>query len=441
MTAFNRLSGLTAALVLAIIIAANMPATRQASADPDDDIHISVEAELLAQTKYRKLKRHKALAVGPIGRYAYGWDYPSAKQAEKGALEACRKDLKAAVTSQYTQRKCILYDSDGKLTGRGKPQGVSLDFKLTEPDPPYQRGRKIHPDGTAIGTIIFLHGCNGLGTSGWQLAWESFYTAAGYRVISPDSFADIRDPVFCSTPGRWPNNEDNNRLSRNIKYRIAQTRRTINLVRRVFPEKPIYVHGHSEGGLVAQLLDEKIGGVIVTGATCGLWGSRLSRTPPKVPTLVIVGTKDAFVPEGKTAKSLARHCVGVAGAGPMTVVSVEGMGHYAAVWWPKVAQAVGKFLKFKPAAEIADRTDEVKTLPRIPPEFYAAPEHKALAAASAAEYFYDSGYETANDALQAALFGCDARLRWNAFKEASKKHGCVVVNVTNPKQGTTQVGN
>jgi pimeloyl-ACP methyl ester carboxylesterase len=421
-------------------MAATTPASNSARAAPEDDIHISVEAELLARTKYRNLKRHKALAVGPLGRYGYGWNYPAAKQAEKGALDFCRTSLKATGLPP-AQRKCVLYDVDGKLTGQGKPQGVSLDLILNEPDPTYQRGRKIHPDGEAIGTIIFLHGCNGLGSSGWQLAWESFYTAAGYRVISPDSLADVRDPAFCSTPGRWPTVEDDNRMSRNIKYRVAQTRRTIKLVRRLFAERPIYVHGHSEGGLVAQLLNENIGGVIVTGATCGLWASRLSRTPPKVPTLVIVGTKDTFVPEGKTAKSLARHCKGVAGAGPMTVVSVEGMGHYAAAWWPKVAQAVGKFLKFKPAVAIADSPDVVKTLPRVPPEFYAAPEHKALATASAAEYFYDSGYETANDARQAALFGCDARLRWNAFKEPSKRHRCVVMTITNPKPGSAAVSN
>lgn len=438
MTAFNRASALTAAIALALIVAANMPATFSAKAGADD-IHISVEAELVAQTKYRKLKRHKAIAVGQLGSYGYVWNHASAKKAEKAALEFCRKSFKAAGVPS-AQRECVVYDIDGKLTGRGKPQGVSLDLKLTEPDPTYQRGRKVHPDGDAVGTIIFLHGCNALGGGGWQYAWESFYSAGGYRVISPDSFAESRDPASCSTPGRWPTIEQANRQSRNLRLRVAQTRRTIELVRRIFPKQPIYIHGHSEGGLVAQLLNESVGGIIVTGATCGLWASRVSRTPARVPTLLIAGTKDPFVPEGKTAKLLSRHCKGVTGAGPLTVVSVEGMGHYAAVWWPKVAQAVGKFMKIEPVT-ISDSTDSIKSLPRIPADYYTAAEHKAFAAGSDVRWSYGSGYETKEAAEQAALFGCDEWLRWNPFKEPSKRHRCVVLNVTNPKPGSARVDN
>ena len=440
MLALNRALAWIVAIILLMITVVNTPLTRLAKADSDDDIHISVEVELLAQTKYRKLKRHKALAVGPVGRYGYGWGYPSAKQAEKAALEVCRKSLKAAVGSQYTQRRCVVYDSGGKLTGRGKAQGLSLDTILQEPDLPYERGRMFDPEGEARGTIILLHGCNGLGMGGWQHAWESYYTAGGYRVISPDSFADIRGPAFCSTPGRWPSIEEADRTSRNIKLRVAQTRRTIKRVRKLYPKQPIYVHGQSEGGLVAQLLNENVAGVIVTGATCGIWAGRVSRTPSKVPTLIIAGTKDPYVLEGHSAKSLARHCKGVTGAGRVTVVSVDGMGHYAAVWWPKVAEAIGKFLKIMPV-KIADSTDEIKTLPRIPPEYYSAPDHKALAVSSNAVYFFESGYETLADAEQAALFGCDAQWRWNAFSEPSKRHRCVVLNVTNPKPGSTRVSN
>ncbi len=436
---FSRLLAPIAGINLAIIMAAIASASRSAKAAPDDDIHISIEAELFAQTKYRKLKRHKALAVGPLGRYGYGWNYPSAKQAEKTALEFCRKSLNATGLSQ-AQRKCVLYDVDGKLTGRGKPQGVSFDLKLTEPDPTYQGGRKVHPDGEAVGTIIFLHGCSGLLEGGWQYSWESFYSAGGYRVISPDSFADSRDPSFCSTKDKWPTIEEDYRRSRNLKFRIAQTRRTIELVRRIFPKQPIYIHGHSEGGLVAQLLNESVGGIIVTGASCGLWDSRISRTTAKVPTLLIVGTKDPFVLAAETAKSLSRHCKGVTGAGPMTVVSVEGMGHYAAVWWPKVAQAVGKFLKIKPVT-IADSTETPKDLPPIPVDYYKTPDQKAFAAASDRVWSYSGDHDTQYAAEQAALFGCDEQLRWNPFKESSKQHRCVVMNTTSPKPGSTAVSN
>jgi hypothetical protein len=259
-------------------------------------------------------------------------------------------------------------------------------------------------------------------------------------VISPNSFAESRDPSSCTTPGQWPTIEESNRQSRNLRLRIAQTRLTIELVRRIFPKQPIYIHGHSEGGLVAQLLNEKVGGIIVTGATCGLWDSRIARTPRKVPTLFIAGTNDPFVIEGKTAKSLSRHCKGVTGAGPMTVVSVEGMGHYAAVWWPKVAQAVGKFLKIKPAT-IADSTDTPKPLPAIPADYFTKPDRKAFAAGSYSSYAYAWDYETDHAAEQAALFGCDERLRWNPFKEPGRQHRCVVIKITNPKPGSKAVSN
>jgi len=437
MNTFNHPLARTAAILL--ILAADLSPIRSAKAGTDDDIHITAYAEAYAVRFYKNQKRHRALAVGPAGVWAAAWNHSTAKQARDAALKDCGATV-GRLNPQHSKRKCVLYDIDGKLTGYGAPEGLALNAVLDGPDAPFGRGTEALPAGKAIGTVIMLHGCNGLApNSGWTKAWENYYLAASYRVFMPDSFADKRDAEVCLKPG-GQTDEEVNRWSRVIKLRIAQTRRTIKAVRMLYPDEPIYLHGHSEGGLVVQGIDEKVAGIIVTGADCGFGNPDLVLAPGKTPTLVVTGTKDPFVPAGKSAKSLSRYCGPLWKSGRLTTVSVEGMGHLAAPWWPKVAEAIGKLLKIKPV-KVAEGTDNVKSLRRIPPEYYAAPEHKALAAVSDGTYFFDSGFETPNDAEQAALFGCDAQLRWNAFSEPSKKHRCVVLNVANPKSGSGAGGN
>ncbi len=66
---------------------------------------------------------------------------------------------------------------------------------------------------------------------------------------------------MCGNPGE----HGIDRQTRILKLRIAQTRHTLAKLREKYPNDPICLHGHSEGGHVVQAQGEKVAGIIVTG--------------------------------------------------------------------------------------------------------------------------------------------------------------------------------
>jgi thiol-disulfide isomerase/thioredoxin len=55
---------------------------------------------------YRQAPSHRAFAIAPGGTWGWQADLPSAALAQQGALQACQ---------QYTEQRCVLYDSDGRI--------------------------------------------------------------------------------------------------------------------------------------------------------------------------------------------------------------------------------------------------------------------------------------------------------------------------------------
>jgi pimeloyl-ACP methyl ester carboxylesterase len=311
------------------------------------DLHITATTEFYALHRYPAKRAHKAIAIGPGGYWGEASGQNSAKEAENAALSGCRNALRTIGPKSLSRAECVLFDLDGNRTGKAPPIGVPFGTTLTEPDRPLNEGYSFKPEGTPRGSVLFLHGCNGIKSiNGWVYAWASFYRAAGYRVFFPDSFVDQRDTELCGIPP--PDQIDHQ--TRNMKLRIAQTKRSLSVLRKKYPGEPIYVHGHSEGGYAAQALGENVSGIIVTGSPCGFGSAGTYFSAPKVPVLVIVGTKDSYVPDSSSPKRLADYCKSVTGDGSLQFISVKGLGHYAAPWWPAVANAIGKIIDYDPPA-------------------------------------------------------------------------------------------
>jgi hypothetical protein len=183
--------------------------------------------------------------------------------------------------------------------------------------------------------------------------------------------------------------------------------------------------------LSPKLLSPKLR-IIVTGAICGFGSSRAYWVGKGVPVLVIVGTKDLTFPQAANAKVLKSYCRDVSGAGPMTVVSVAGMDHYAAIWWPEVEGAVSKFLRI-PSMRISRRPGAGVAFPGISAEklslYDKAPRHKAMAADKDGHFSATAGIASKFDAEEYALFHCDELSGKDPFADPTHSHECVLVDV------------
>lgn len=401
-----------------------------AQSSSDDDIHISAVAEFYALQVYPQLKGHKAIAVGPGGYWNEAIGKPSASAAGKYALAGCVSALRQSTYKSLAKRSCVLFDVDGKLTGKATSIGIAFGTAAPGEDLPYSRGNNWQATGsTRRGTLLLLHGCNHLtGIGGWVGSLVDFYRASGFRVIMPDSFAEPRDPETCGAPGE--NGID--RQTRILKLRVAQTLRTLATIRKQYPGEPIYVHGHSEGGYIAQALGEKLDGIIVTGSPCGFGFSSAYWVAEGTPLLFIAGTKDPLIFKARNAKELTAYCKTMRGKGVLKAVSVPGMGHSSAIWWPGVRDAVSAFLKVEPITA-SRRTSEGVTYPDLTQteleQYRASALPKALAADDKNNWSWNVGAESKLDAEETALFDCDQRAGADAFLDASHQHACVLVDV------------
>jgi hypothetical protein len=145
-------------------------------------------------------------------------------------------------------------------------------------------GGYISSRASTHGVVLHLHGCDGLVRSGVIGEWLSRLQQMGFKVYAPNSFAEQRHPVSCKPP--FPNK------SAIYSLRLDQTLRGIKELRTKHPESKLYIWGHSEGAGVANLITERVDGVITTGYQCGYRSNGFTNIAPNVPLIALMGSEE-----------------------------------------------------------------------------------------------------------------------------------------------------
>ncbi len=145
-----------------------------------------------------------------------------------------------------------------------------------EADPPLEQGytSKAPPE---RGIVLSLHGCAVFPA----VDWNEYFERNGYKLFVPDSFAETRPTAACAYPYAD--------LEQIIELRLRQAVRSLRILKQRYPDEPIILWGHGEGGSVALSLDVPVSSVIITGHHCDLEDDKPVRTSPDIPMLVMQG--------------------------------------------------------------------------------------------------------------------------------------------------------
>ena len=158
-----------------------------------------------------------------------------------------------------------------------------------------ERAARRLPPGTRFPTVVFLHGCTGIG----NLPFLDDLGRQGFAVIAPDSFARAFRPLQCE-PGTQ-------RGGRNLfVYDFRSAELTFALER--LPDLPwvdldnLFLMGASEGGVTAALFRADVfnARVIVQWTCTGAPLVAGIDAPLRTPILAIVRENDPFYAAGNT---------------------------------------------------------------------------------------------------------------------------------------------
>ena len=284
------------------------------------------------------------------------------------------------------------------------------------------------------GIVIHLHGCGGLSARGFVEAWFMHLEQSGFKVIGPNSFADQRPLISCAEP--FPNKGEIYRI------RADQTARVVTILRQQQPGKRLYIWGHSEGGGVANLIEDKVDGIITTGYQCGFRDTGKTQINREVPLLVIVGN-EAHDPAIHGARQGSGHssqealCAHVFGGNPQwQFIEVPTVGHLAPIYNTAVLGAVNSFLGIEKEYLGPDGYEEKKNTSGIKfsepvkerywEKFANAKSNKAFVIGPNNTWGYVSGRASEVDAVQEALYFCNSYLRQSL---AMRDQRCAIYSI------------
>jgi dienelactone hydrolase len=141
----------------------------------------------------------------------------------------------------------------------------------------------VSKNSASKGIVVYLHGCDGSFNTSPATDWHDWLERSGFKIFAPNSFAEDRPPLSCSAPYH-----DKAEI---YAIRLRQTVRVLEQIMQDYPDVPIYVWGHSEGGGVANLLSQKVDGILTTGYPCGFKRTPTTQIRPDVRVLVIMGSE------------------------------------------------------------------------------------------------------------------------------------------------------
>ena len=390
---------------------------------------LDVRTEYVWRKLYVTAKKNKAMAVASNGAYGIAFDASFLATAESRAMESCNERSKFLSLRQPSTPACRLLASEDDW----KLSETIADPLWQDPAPgtdaPMRKGRKYLTQ-KSKGIILHVHGCNGLGDRIFTDVWGAYFNALGYDFYAPDSFAVKRPKEVCGLANDYPPEQ----VSTVWRLRIAQTQRTLADLKNANPGKPVYLFGHSEGGLIVQMIAGEVAGIIVSGEECGVFGAPLA-ADDKVPLLYLWGEFDQFV-NGMgfrlTKDSPAKCERDFASHNPQFAI-LEGRTHIPWPWNTKVNSAVASFLHAEKPLDLKlaragkrNFADWKRT--RVPKTYKSAKPHRAAAIGPGGRSYMVWGLDTYEDASQIALFGCTRTVsKANIFKTG--KYACSLVDV------------
>jgi hypothetical protein len=240
------------------------------------------EPELYFNHDYVRAKDHKAMAIGPGGLTLIRSGMKSAAAAEKAVLRDCQKNL--ARLGWAKAGKCELVVVDERFVWSKPAVGPPIDVPLPLPDRPLNKAKIFasQHSGPPKGIVLALHGSdNNYGVSSpprlFQKSRFDYFNSIGFQVIFPSAYDDV---IPAYEYGGWNDPSTYAKGTFMQKLRLAQTKRTISVLKTRYPGLPIYLWSHSAGGNIAQAIDSNIAEAIIVGTQCGI-GKRILESHPE----------------------------------------------------------------------------------------------------------------------------------------------------------------
>ncbi len=409
-TVLTSITARTAMLFILFCVLGFLCASKSAKAD---EPYFDLYAEFDANSSARQPK-NSAFA---LGKDNYGWlsyGYSTAENAKQAALQACNQRVDKFLKLKGSQT-CKLVSVNEKIIWSGERPKTIAENILPEPDLPLINAYKVGDPSTSKAILLSLYGCDKPDKEppDWISSWYSYFRARNFAVIQPDSYADPHADVCPDKKASLKSSDEVYRL------RIAQTSRTVKILKAKYPNKPIYIWGHSQGAWIAQLLDQKVAGVILSGDTCNNM-RLLSQTP----VLLVLGEKDQYVTRptewgSVSTKKVFEKCPAFKKSSKRKFVIVGGADHYTAIWDQKLIDAISKFLGEKSYNLAFEKwNDLIPSGAHEAQAYYALGKgHKAWAIRPGANSvgFASTSWDNQSDAEQAALAECERGAAYQMF--------------------------
>lgn len=395
----------------------------------DNDAFPSDQAEYFFRMEYANKTKHKAFAIGPYGVFGYSWGYATVKQAKSIAMAECATAIRDNLKKFGLSGKCQLLAVGGTILLKDPWIGTEWQKPAAGTDIPLYNGRTLLVSKTpAQGVVLALHGCDGPGASGYNKVWGDYFNALGFDYYAPNSFSEPRPKALCR--------ETDPRLARQrteiTNIRIAQTQRTIALLRAKYPKKPIYIWGHSEGAYIAKRLVTKVSGVIASGDDCDVGGLPVA-AHTSVPVLYMFGENDPVVDglDKPITNKNAQKCKRFVRSKKTQIAVIRNAAHDLYPWREDIAKAVSSFVGATTSGH--PKPIEKITFPLTPvqqtglKDYNSRGDHRAFAVSKSGSFGWSDGWENAEDAAYHSLYLCETFERINMF--SLETHQCTLLSV------------
>ncbi len=405
--------------------------------DAHADAVFGYEPELNFKQDYPREKNHKAMAIGPGGLSLMRSGMKSAAAAQKAALRDCQREL---TRLRWTKDgKCELVAVDDKFVWAKPSVGPPLDVELPLPDGPLNKAKIFasQHSGPPKGIVLALHGSeNNYGVSSapysFHKSWFNYFNSIGFQVIFPSTYDDV---IPAYEYGGWNDPSTYAKGTFMNKLRLAQTKRTISVLKTRYPGLPIYLWSHSAGGNIAQAIDSGIAGAIIVGTQCGIGSPSLNLISKDVPVLYVYGENDPKIFRGSNKVTLARlkaFCGTTYGGKLRQFVIAPEADHLTPLWRQNVLDAVAGFFsqnRFslanpKSRFELSDAAKKA-----YEKKYKTTPLKKAFAVGKSG-YGFSESLSDQGEANIEALLKCNRAVTGLSYPE-SGKHECSLYAVGN----------